>query len=401
MAMGSVKDREASLGTLDDLKTLLSSAGTGPCLSVYVPLSNDSTVGKNPNAKQNELRWRECLDAVDKQAAQFGEAGREILTSVRDWDSVAPEPGAEGRTQKGKSVAVFRSPDVFQVVLLDEEVPERAVFGRQFYVRPLIKELVRDRSFYLLALSQKNTRLLHCTMHTSEEISLPEPVKTDFEEWMNQRKPDHNLVYNAMASGAQGQAGPSALAPKGADAEAKDEYLVHFFQQLTDGVAGVLKGKTEPLVVCAVEYQIPLYRAVNTYPHLAAEAVHGAPNGLKSGEMHARAIDALNRCYETKVNDALALWNHKVGGGASSRLEDVVTAAHDGRVLTLLVSDSEERAGVFDEASHSVNTHVPAAVKEDLVNDAAVQTLLHAGRLLVVPQDKMPGEAAVAAIFRF
>ena len=38
---------------------------------------------------------------------------------------------------------------------------------------------------------------------------------------------------------------------------------------------------------------------------------------------------------------------------------------------------------------------------EDLVNDAAVQTILHAGKVLVVPHHKMPTGAAVAAIFRF
>src|SRR5947209_1367716 len=199
-------------------------------------------------------------------------------------------------------------------------------------LKPLLASLTRDNSFYLLALSQKNTRLLHCTRHTSEEVPLPADVKTDFEVWMNQVKPDHTAVYNAAAAptGGIGSGAMSALAPKGSDREAKDEYLSHFFKQIDRGVNDVLRGRTEPLVLCAVEYEIPIYDQINKYPHLAKETVHGAPNGLKAGEMHARAIEALDRCYSDKVDMALAEWNHKVGGGASSRLKDVVTAAHDG-----------------------------------------------------------------------
>jgi hypothetical protein len=287
-----------------------------------------------------------------------------------------------------------------QVVELDEDVADQAVFAETFHIRPLVKELVRTRNFYLLGFSQKNTRLLHCTTRTSEELAFPNGFKTDFEEWMNQAKPDHRAIDNAMAVGAQGSARPDALAPKGSDAEDRDEYLLHFAKHIADGVAQLLKGKTEPLVLCAVEYEIPIYREANTYPHLAAEAVHGAPNGLKSGEMHSRAIDALNRCYGKKVDEALAEWNHRVGGGASSRLEDVVTAAHDGRVLTLLASDTQNATGSFDESTHAVQTRGQGP-KDDLVNDAVVQTIVHAGKVLVVEAAKMPDNAAVAATFRF
>lgn len=396
--MTTVKGELATFEHVKDLKPLLSAQG--PCLTVYMPLSTASTEGINPNAKQNQLRWKECLRTIKDRVGQFGSAGRDLVASVDRWDAIAAEP--EPNQRHGQSVAVFRSPELFQVVLLEGEVAERAVMGNHFYIRPLLSELVKDRSFYLLALSQKNTRLLHCTSHSSEEVPFSAGITTDFDTWMNQVKPDHTAVYNAMTSGAQGFSGPNALAPKGADEEARGEYLSHYFKQIDRGVNEILKGKTEPLVLCAVEYEHPLYRKVNHYPHLLAAEVHGAPNGLKSGEMHARAIEALESSYSTKIDEALADWNHRVGGGASNRLKDVVTAAHDGRVLMLLVSDSQELTGVFDEATHSVKgRETGTASDEDLVNDAAVQTILHAGEVLVVPHPKMPNGSPLAATFRY
>jgi len=103
-----------------------------------------------------------------------------------------------------------------------------------------------------------------------------------------------------------------------------------------------------------------------------------------------------------RVDTALADWNHRVGAGASNRTKEVVTAAHDGRVLTLLVSDSLELTGVFEEATHRVTGRETGGPQdEDLVNDAAVQTILHAGKVLVAPHHKMPNGAPAAATFRF
>jgi hypothetical protein len=389
--METLKGELATFETLKDLKALLSSAG--PCVSIYMPLSTASGAGINPNGKQNELHWRECVRSLEEKAGQFGAEGRELIESIADWSAVAADQEPEG-----KSIAVFRSPDAFQIVSLDTEVKDWAVMGPHFYVRPLLAEVTREKSFYLLALSQKNTRLLRCTSHSSEEVPFPADTKTDFDTWMNQVKPDHTAVNN----GAVGAGSRGALAPKGADREAKDEYLSHYFKQVDHGVNEVLRGSSQTLLLCGVDYEIPIYREVNHYPHLAEEVVLGAPNGLKSGEMHARALDAIQRCYDQKIDATLAEWNHKVGGGASNRLKDVITAAHDGRVLTLLVSDSLQLTGSFDEATHSVKGRETGTnADEDLVNDAAVQTVLHAGKVLVAPHHKMPNGSPVAAIFRF
>jgi hypothetical protein len=389
--MDTLKAETASFQTVRDLKPML--AAGGPCLSVYMQLSK---AGINQNAKQNDLRWRECLRNFDETIKQHGAQGRELLESISRWDAVAPDPEAPG-----KSVAVFRAPDVFQVALLDGEVTDRAVVGPHFYIRPLLPDLTKEKKFNILALSQKDVRLLRCTTRTSEEVPLPPSTVPNFEKWMNSVKPDHTDAKRGTTGPSSGSS-KGAIAPLGTEREGKEEYLSHFYKQVEHGVYEALRGHTEPLVLAAVEYELPIYRELNRYPNLAKESVQGAPNSLKAGEMHARAIEALNRCYGIQVDEALAEWNHKVGGGASSRLKDVITAAHDGRVLTLLVSDSFEKTGVFDETTNSVKgRETGGSEDEDLINDAVVQTVRHAGKVLLAPHHKMPNGSVFAAIFRF
>jgi hypothetical protein len=382
-----MKAELAELQTLKDLKPMLSSEGL--CLSIYISLS---TAPNAQGIKTNSLLWREMIDELQGQVDKWGAEGRELLESVSDWNALT-----EDLELRGKSLAVFRSKDMFRVVFLQQETANRAEIGPQFYIRPLLPELAKDKLFYILALSQNDVRMLRCTLTSSEEVPLSGGVKTSFDDYQDMQKPDHNNKNRASP-------GPSSGSSKGimqgtsTDAEARDEYLTHFYKQIGLGVFETLRGKTEPVVPVGVDYELALFRRVNSYPHLSEESVHGAPNGLKAGEMHARAIEALAKAYEKKLDKVLAEYDHKVGGGASNRLKDVVTAAHDGRVLTLVVSDSLTPTGTFDEAT---NQAIGGKGDQDLVNDAAVQTILHAGNVLVAPNNKMPHGSPVAAVFRY
>lgn len=386
-----MKAELADFTCLKDLKSLLSSRA--PCVSVYMALDSAPA---NQSAKTNALRWKECLRTLEAKIQQNGSEARHLLQSISDWDVIS---GEEKPT--AKSIAVFRSPDVFCVTSLEEQVKGKAVVGPHFNVRPLLPELTRARTFYILALSQKDVRVLRCTSSTSEEVSLPSSVATSFDRFMNSAKPDH--VNDGRAA-----PGPGSGSSKGVmfttttDREDKDQYLAHFYKQIDRGLNETLRGKPEPVVPVGVEYELALYDSVSTYPHLVHEGVHGAPNSLKAGEMHARALDVIAKQYENRVGEALSEYDHKVGGGASNRLKDIVPAAHDGRVLTLLVSDSLETTGSFDEATHTVKgRETGTSEDEDLVNDAVVQTILHAGQVLVVPNGRMPNGAPLSAIFRF
>lgn len=392
--MDTLKAERVEFDSLKTLKPML--AAQAPCLSVYMTLS---TAPNHQGAKANSLQWRELVKSLGPKIEQHGSQGRDLLESVSDWEALS-----SSAEPQGKSVAVFRSQDLFQLAWLPDAVPSRAIIGPHFYIRPLLPELVRDKTFYILALSQKNVRLLRCTARTSEEVALPNGTPTNFDAYMNSAKPDHNSQYGAATGPSSGGSrglttGTTAVRE---NRDNRDEYLAHFFKQIDRGLNECLRGKTEPVVLAGVEYELVLYRTHNKYPHLAEEAVEGAPNSLKSGEMHARALEAMARCYDKKVDDQLAEYDHKVGGGASNRLKEILPAAHEGRVLTLLVSDSIQQTGAFDEATYTVKGRETGTPEdEDLVNDAVVQTVLHAGQVFVVPNSKMPNGTPIAAIYRF
>ncbi len=373
-----------------ELKEML--ATSGPCLSVYAPISTARS-----DQGQYALRWKECLRSLDRDIEKFDGDAEELRHSISDWADIY-----DPREAHGSAVAVFRSHDVSRRIWLHRPLEAQAVLGPRFYIRPILNELTRDRVFYVLALSQKNVRLLRCTEHSAEPVDLPSSIYTNFEEYMNPAKPDH-------VSDNRSSAGPGSGGSKGVmfgtttEREDKDKYLAHFFGQIDRGLNEVLRDSKAPVILAGVDYELAIYRGVSAYPKLADEGIQGAANSLKGGELHARAIQVVEKCYEHKIDKTLHSYEEFVGAGrATHSVKEAVTAAHDGRVLTLLVSDSMQLTGRFEEATHRVKARPNGlAEEEDLLNAAAVECLLHAGNVLVAPNTRMPNGAPLAAILRF
>jgi len=383
-----VKAEPAELFSLKDLKPVL--ATPGPCLSIYLPLS---TAPNQQGSKLNKLEWKELVASATEKAGDQADKARTLLNSIGNIEELT-----DGAPGWAKSVAVLRSGETQRLIYLHENVQPRAEFGPSFYIRPLLPELTKPSVFYVLALSQKNVRLLRCTRDSSEDVPIGANATTSYDEYMNTAKPDHVQIRKGTAGMASGSS-KGIVGTTTSELERKDEYLRHFFKQIDAGLGEVLRGKTDPLVPVGVEYELPIYASVNTYPHTVEEGVRGAANGLKAGEMHARAIEAIANEYERKLDAALAEYDHKAGGGASNRLKEIVTAAHDGRVLTLMVPDALEAPGIFDEATNQAIGERNGG--HDLINDAVVQTITHSGNVYVATTKKMPNGAPAAAIFRY
>src|SRR5205823_8232385 len=103
------------------------------------------------------------------------------------------------------------------------------------------------------------------------------------------------------------------------------------------------------------------------------------------------------------LNQVLTRFEQQAGSDrASSTVKEIVKAAFDGRVSDLVLAEGAQYMGSFDEATQRVRGHKqPLAGDEDLLNAAAVQTILHSGQVFVVPANKVPHGAPAVAVFRY
>lgn len=369
-------------------------AASGPCISILLPFEADG-----PQSAQNRTRLKHAIAKAKELLSEkkLGENEAQLLLApLREF----MEDSSSGAGDY-KSLALYRSNETFQVFRVPIQLRETVMLGDHFAIAPLLPLLNDGRVFYILALSQKHIRLLRCTGHSSEEVALPESIPTTLWDDKGSDQPDHDQEN-------RGAAGPSVGAMKGVmsstntDREARDEYLLHFYKHVSKGVNELLKNEKAPLVIAGVDYEIALFRRENSYPHLAEDAVHGAADGLKGGELHKRALEAVQPYFDAPLKLALEKFDKQPGDRRSTTLKDIVKGAFDGRVSELILAEGAQYMGNFDQATDSARGHKqPLPGDEDLLNAAAVQTILHAGQVFVVPPNKVPHGAPAIALFRY
>ncbi len=294
------------------------------------------------------------------------------------------------------ALILFRSPGLFQYYLLHGQFKEVQTVDNRFHVRPLLRTLAHETRFHLLGLSQRHVRLLHCTQHRAEPVAIRGFPKS-LEAWLNNRQPDHVLANRSKAGPSLGEM-KGVLSGTNTDREREDEYLYHFFKEVDKGVTGHLRSETGPLVLAGVEYEIAIYRRVNSYRPTLEKAVNGSPDGMPDRTLHERAMEVVTSTFSEPLQKVLTHIRECVGTPRSSTdPRTIVQAAFQGRVLDLVIAANAEYFGVWNEETQNVE----AGRGEELLNAAALQTIRHGGRAFVLDERDMPVKAPVAAVFRF
>ncbi len=389
--MAHVVEVESRRISDQDIKELAGASGT--CLTLLLP-------AHVPGAKRT-------LAARLKAAAVKSEerlAERSIVsTLVRKLvDPITEAANHWDNEAGGETLVIFSTEQAFRLYWSPQTLEETITAADNILIRPFLDDIAGEKEFYILALSQNDIRLLRCNEHSAEEVELGSQMAHSLLENIGSEKPEQIL-------GNRSSAGPSSGNSKGvmfstnADNDKRDEYLLHFYKDVSKRVTELLKGQPKmPLVVCGVEYELAIYKTVDQYPNTCPHGVKGAPNGLKGGEMHSRALECLDKMREGELQELLLHHDKQSGDAATAGVNEIVKAAHEGRVQHLLVASNGHAMGNFDEASHRARTHqVPRSGDECLINAAAVQTILHGGDVRVMPQARVPGNRPMAAIMRY
>ncbi len=279
------------------------------------------------------------------------------------------------------------------------------VVTNRFHIKPLLPLFSSDGQFYVLALSQNEVRLLQGTRYSVSEVNL-ERVPTSLTEALRYDDPEKRRQFHTSTRtpGSRGER-PATFHGHGAGSNDAKSNLLRYFHQVDEGLQELLRHEQAPLVLAGVDYLLPIYQEANTYPHLVEGGVEGNPEELNVEELHKYAWAIVRPLFLAAQKEAAARYNKLAGVGSeqvSNDLKDIIPAAHQGRVETLFVAVGIQRWGSFSLDTNIVQLHKEAKPSnEDLLDLAAVQTLLNGGTVHVVEPEEMPDETSLAAIFRY
>jgi hypothetical protein len=200
-----------------------------------------------------------------------------------------------------------------------------------------------------------------------------------------------------------GQGGSGIVHGHGSSTDTSSDDLLRYFRHIDRNVQSVLKDEQAPLVLAGVESVLPLYREVNSYQRLMEEGITGNPEGLRDDELQSRGWALIQPIFQTGREQAAARLQEAVNKGqGSDKLMEVLPAASQGRIAMLFVPVGVQQWGRFDREAQTIDLHQEAKPgDEDLLNLAAIETVLHGGMVYAVPPDVMPTDGAVSAVYRY
>jgi hypothetical protein len=274
------------------------------------------------------------------------------------------------------------------------------VISKRFHIKPLLPILTSDGLFYILALSQNQVRLMEGTRHTVDEVSL-EGIAQSLAEAFRDTSSEKQLQFH---TGTPSGTGKRAAVFYGHDvsSETKDRIL-RWFRLIDRKLHDLLSGGQSPLVLAGVDNLFPVYKEANSYSHLLDEGVPGNPEGLKPEELHGKAWALVEPLFRQSREAAAARYHQLAGTGQTTTdVKEAVSAAHHGRVDVLFVAVGAQVWGHFEPEKGSVTVGESLEPdSEDLIDLAAIQSLIKGGTVYAVAPVEVPDQAPLAAVFRY
>ncbi|HEY4597495.1 MAG TPA: hypothetical protein VIJ02_13935, partial [Thermoanaerobaculia bacterium] len=351
----------------EDIADLLQLPGR-PRVSIYMP-----TFRAGVETQQNPIRLKNLLRSVQEKLVEggmesTGAAGlmapvRELVDDQAFWQTA------------GDGLAIFRSPEVFRTYRLPATLDELVLVNDRFHLKPLFTLLAEDQPFYVLAISLKSIRLIAATRHHAEELEIPGVPQSltealgDLTRRYTQFQPSTSSKTVARSPIFHGH---------GTGEDNLKAEIVQFFN-LADKALLRTMDRDVPVVLAGVEYLLPRYKETTEHRQVLDEGLTGNAEGLSPEELRDKAWEIIEPVLTADRRRAAGRYGDLLGTGrASSRYEEILPAAHDGRIDTLFVARGVRLWGSYDEKRREVRLQEdqerPRKGGEDLLDLAAIRT---------------------------
>lgn len=376
----------------EDLRSL-SEKQEGPCVSIFTPTH------RGADTQQDLIRFKNLLREAEERLIAAGVRATEARQLLEPAQGLLPD--ALFWQHQGDGLALFISRNLFHHYRVPLHLEELVVVANRFHLRPLLPLLSGDEQFYILALSQNEVRLFQCTRHSTSEVELTD-VPRNLDEALQFDTPERQLQFHTGTPAGTGKRSAMFHGHGGAGEDIK-ENLRQFCHRIDAGLHGLLREERAPLVLAAVDYLHPIYREANTYPHLLDRGSIGNPDRLSAEELCQQAWPIVEPSFLEPQRAAADHYRQLIGTDrASNDIREIVPAAHYGRIESLFVALGIQQWGTFDPDSGTVVMHKEADPgTEDLLDLAAIRTLLNDGAVYAVEPNAMPPDTSAAAVFRY
>lgn len=357
-------------------------------------------VTKGPQTRQNPIRLKDHLREAEQLLADSGYPANDTRKFLAPIVALSEDTSFLRHASEG--LVIYRTPESFEVVQLPYAVPDKTILGKRFYTKPLFQLLFNNPKFYLLSLEKHGVELYAMDRFRIERLE-PDGLVATYEEAIRLDEPRRNLQVHSAQGG--GGANGGVFHGQGNGETHEDGYLRQFCTAVARAVEGELARHpgSDPLIVAAPAKLNTLFHEVCHYRGLRPEHLTECSNGFSPEVKQAKALELIDRIRDEEEKHSLEKAAELLAKDrAISDIEEAAIAARAGRIDFAIVAPDQERWGEFlPEAIGAVNTEGSGALFVDFVDEIAISTHLHGGRVYLRSMDQIPGGIPAVAAPRY
>lgn len=369
------------------------------CVSILMP-----THRSGRETQQDPLRLKGLLNRVEKRLAQTRLRTPEVRRLLEP--SWRLHSDGEFWAHQADGLALYLHAGELQTFRVPCRIEELAVVGSLFHITPLFPLVNEDLAFYILALSPKRVRMLRATRDTVKRVEvsdLPEDM-TALTQYVDAER-QLQFHTGAVPTALGGQARAAAFHGHGVGtdgAQAKKE-LLDFCHMLDRALQPTLAKTRAPVVLAGDVAFLSLFRKTASCRNLLDDVVSTSPDDLSDQQLREAAWPLVRRTTAAiQLRKLSEFGNAATKGQGATELAQILLAAVDGRVGTLLVATGSHVWGRFHADDRSTEVHEERReADEDLINTAAVTAYVNGAKVYAFPADQMPDGSPIAAVYRY
>lgn len=358
----------------NDIKLLQTIQGY-PALSILLPTHRTS-----PDNRQDPIRVKNlATEAADRLLKEFSK--REVQPLLNNLDAIVGEIDYRHALD---GLAIFVNQDFARKFYLPFPISERVIIDETFVTRDLVMAMNRAPRYWVLALSDKPTRLFEGVRDALVEI-------TDFGFPMTHEGPGGET---ALPSGV------------GINKSAyRDEYRRKFFRQVDAAFAKVAQDDPLPTLLTGADRQLSFFNEVTSHGSLVAGSLLGSYDETSAHDLGKLLWPLVLEAMDARRQELLQELDAAVGAQRSaSTLGEAWMQAQMGRVATLLVEEDYHQPARRSESGMLLTVVDEAGgpdVLEDAVDDLVELVLLKGGQVFFLDAGALAIHGRVAAILRY
>jgi hypothetical protein len=365
------------------------------CISIYLPTHS---AGVEVNEQNDHKAFKQALQELTNTLKNKG-LNQGVIEKLLEPCYALQRDDAFWRSMT-PGFGMFVADGYCKFIKLPMTVEREVMVNHSFFVTPLTELLRSKEYFYLLVISKKQVKLFRADAFGMEFINVPGLP----EGMLDAQAPDKDEETTFRTGGRGGTGGANFHGIGGGNNVDDKQKIATYFETADDVIwKEVLHRETAPLLLAGVEYLIPVYKSVTDYKHVCEEALTGSHEREDTPTLYRQAMEKMSYHFKQRFNKAVEMYgNQSATSLTTSVVDDIIPAAHYGQVSHLFVRKGEHLWGSFDEMANELKWHsAEEEGSEDLLDIAAVRTLLSGGEVFVVEKEQMPADSVLAAILRY